>query len=238
MRCKNCGWPNKPGEQNCVKCHAPLTSSEEVAVPPVPGIENAGAACQQTVREEDVFGPGKGPQQPPASVPGEQETLCPRCGYPLRSGAEKCPNCNYQLSGQPASQHQRTRLADGPAAPPRQPTRRIGGGKFGGTVNPYMQNVASTPSFVLKPVKRIDERHELEELEYEGEEVTLNRDNTEPGNPSITSRRQAVLTHTDGHWYIEDTSDQKTTFVQASRKTELHEGDIILLGNRLFEFHE
>lgn len=47
-----------------------------------------------------------------------------------------------------------------------------------------------------------------------------------------------MVSQENGHWYIEDASDQKTTFVQAARKTELHDGDIILLGNRLFEFHE
>lgn len=109
---------------------------------------------------------------------------------------------------------------------------------YRGTVNPYMMNLEMEPTFVLKPLKRMNERHELEEQEYEGSEVLLNRANTEENNPSITSREQAVVTRVDGHWYIEDRSEQKTTFVQAAKKIELHDGDIILLGNRLFEFHE
>lgn len=107
-----------------------------------------------------------------------------------------------------------------------------------GTINPYMMNIETEPTFILKPLKRMEERHEFEEQEYEGKEVTLNRDNTEPGNPSITSRQQAVITNEEGHWYIEDRSDLKTTFVQAGQKIELHDGDIILLGNRLFEFRK
>jgi pSer/pThr/pTyr-binding forkhead associated (FHA) protein len=87
-------------------------------------------------------------------------------------------------------------------------------------------------------LKKVNERHDFEEQEYEGSEVVLKRDNTDANNPSITSRQQAVITHKDGVWYIEDKSEQKTTFVQASRKVELHDGDLILLGNRLFEFHE
>ena len=101
-----------------------------------------------------------------------------------------------------------------------------------------MMNLEMEPTFVLKPLKRMNERHELEEREYEGSEVLLNRANTEDNNPSITSREQAVVTRVDGRWYIEDRSEQKTTFVQAAKRIELHEGDIILLGNRLFEFHE
>ena len=75
-------------------------------------------------------------------------------------------------------------------------------------------------------------------MDFEGSEVILTRDNTEPGNQSITSHEQAIITYVEGHWYIEDRSEQKTTFVQAAKKIELHDGDIILLGNRLFEFKE
>ena len=64
----------------------------------------------------------------------------------------------------------------------------------------------------------------------------LNRANTDPNNQSITSKEQAVLTFEDGAWYLEDRSDQKTTYVHAGRKTRLESGDIIILGNRRFEF--
>lgn len=90
----------------------------------------------------------------------------------------------------------------------------------------------------MSPVKRNGERRQPEDIELEGESVVLNRDNTDPGNLSITSRSQAVITRKDDKWVIEDRSEQKTTFVQASSPHELHEGDIILLGNRLFIFHE
>ena len=101
-----------------------------------------------------------------------------------------------------------------------------------------MMNMEVEPTFILKPLKRFEERHDFEEQEYEGKHVILNRDNTEQNNPSITSRQQAIITNIDGHWYIEDKSEQKTTFVQAAQKIELHDGDIILLGNRLFEFRK
>ncbi len=55
---------------------------------------------------------------------------------------------------------------------------------------------------------------------------------------SITSRIQAVISRKDDRWFIEDKSEQKTTFVQANIPQPLKDGDIILLGNRLFVFHE
>ena len=91
--------------------------------------------------------------------------------------------------------------------------------------------------FTLKPVKKENERHQPQDLTFSGDEVVLNRGNLEQNNMSITSRTQATLTYEDGKLYIVDGSDFKTTFVQARQKTELHEGDIILMGDRMFEFH-
>lgn len=247
MRCKNCGWPNKPNETTCVKCHSPLTPDDEHNafddnVSNVTG-SNSGVNLKQTVREDDVFGyqnVQKNQQQVNAidsETEGRSES-CPKCGYPVRPGADKCPNCKFQLSGVPQSQYQ-PHEPERRSNPARRPTRMdngSGSGNFRGTINPYMMNMEMEPSFVLKPIKRENERHDLEEMEYEGKSVSLNRSNTEENNSSITSREQAVITNIDGHWYIEDKSEQKTTFVQAAKQIELHDGDLILLGNRLFEF--
>jgi len=254
MRCKNCGWPNKPNETKCVKCHAPLVADDiEDTLSLNNG--NGGEQLGKTVMEDQVFGPSSQPirndmeeSRPERPHPTKQATVasqqCPKCGYPVRPGTDKCPNCKFDLTQQgrtiPESRDERpqpyTRNGETTHRPTRMNTGE--GAKFRGTVNPYMMNMELDPTFVLKPLKRVNERHDYEEQEYEGKEVVLNRDNTEPGNSSITSRQQAVVTRIDGKWYIEDKSEQKTTFVQATKQTELHDGDIILLGNRLFEFHE
>ena len=107
-----------------------------------------------------------------------------------------------------------------------------------GTINPYMVSAPSDPIFILRPVKRLNEKKDFADLEYEGKKVILNRNNTEPDNHSITSQNQAVVTNAEGKWFVEDLSEQGTTFIRVSRKTELQEGDTLLLGNRLFEFHK
>lgn len=251
MRCKNCGWPNKPNERVCVKCHAPLIADDDA-------IERGGGEqmlqenvpLSKTVCENDVFGEDMRapyPSDEPREVPEEKTKPCPKCGYPVRQGTEKCPNCNFLLSQSGGSSQRQPTVTTYEPKPKEsnsnwRPTRmnpeesRSAG--FRGTINPYMMNMEMEPIFTLKPLKRMNERHELEEQEYEGKEVVLNRANTEANNASITSRQQAVVTRIDGHWYIEDKSEQKTTFVQAAQRIELHDGDIILLGNRLFEFHE
>ena len=251
MRCKNCGWPNKPNERVCVKCHAPLSADDDSMERDGGGSEpqRENVSLNKTVCEEDIFGQGMREPYPADNkqdeIAEEKTKPCPKCGYPVRIGTEKCPNCKFPVSqGGGAAQRQPTVTVNEPQPrdPHLRPTRinpdenRPTG--FRGTINPYMMNMEMEPTFALKPIRRMNERHELEEQEYEGKEISLNRANTEPNNSSITSRQQAVVTRIDGRWYIEDRSEQKTTFVQAAQRIELHDGDIILLGNRLFEFHE
>ena len=244
MRCKNCGWPNKPNETTCAKCGSPLDISEtpidgNITYRPQPVSDGDG--LKKTVMENQVFGPSvEGPIQ---ETPTVSETVCPKCGYPMRSDVTKCPNCNYSVASSvsqspvndnPVSggvyQRRPTRMAVEPdeekpvLKQTRKPTEGVG--KFNGTINPYMQNYMDEPAFVLEPIQRMNERKPIEPVEFEGSNVTLTRENTEAGNPTISSKEQAVITHNEGHWFIEDVSDQKTTFVQASQKIELHDGDI------------
>lgn len=245
MRCKNCGWPNKPNQANCVKCGTPLTLEDNTDISDgVNSSTGIKGELNETIWENEEF-PHQGVAQNRKPVDGgiaeteSENKPCPKCGYPLRPSVEKCPNCNFQASGVSRSSYASDTEPKKKANLVRQPTRMNGGNKgYRGTINPYMMNLETEPSFVLKPVKRMNERHELDELEFEGKSVSLSRDNTESNNASITSREQAVVTNQDGHWFIEDKSEQKTTFVQAAQRIELHEGDLVLLGNRLFEFHE
>lgn len=245
MRCKNCGWPNKPNETNCVKCGTPLVSEDDSGM----SFENDSNArvnegLNETVMEDDVFGLQNVSQNYESNKETTVENVekskpCPKCGYPLRPGTEKCPNCKFQISGSAQSSYSSNTKSKEISNTNRRPTRMdMGSDSYRRTVNPHMMNMDWGPSFVLKPIKRTNERHELDELEFEGKNVSLNRENTEANNMSITSKEQAVVTNIDGHWYIEDKSEQKTTFVQAANRIELNDGDLILLGNRLFEFHE
>ena len=252
MRCKNCGWPNKPSETKCVKCGSPLDAEQPVMEAGDSFDRSAradGEGLTKTVMESEVFGDyNREVAKPTVPVEPSDENVCPKCNYPLRPGATKCPNChnvidNTTSSDDSVTYHRYpTRMASANPSPEEAPapTRKQPEGtrKLRGTINPYMMDYEAEPVFMLQPLQRMNERKVPEIAEFEGREVVLNRDNTEPGNGSITSHEQAIITCSDGHWFIENRSEEQTTFVLAAKQIELHDGDIILLGNRLFKFQE
>lgn len=118
-----------------------------------------------------------------------------------------------------------------PAEPPR--IKRAGGTVMGGPVAGPQSNFHFCS---LRPVAWPGEEVNYNPTTYSGEEIVLNRANTDPNNNSITSHEQAVLTFEDGDWYIENRSELRSTFIRVNGKVKLNSGDIIVLGNREFIF--
>lgn len=216
MRCQFCGWDNPQDKEICEKCNKPLTNnvSEEVKV----------VASNETNHDRPTDRYVAGAFNPKATV---RETLgsdqlndlekneCPECGHSLEDG--ECPNCGYKVEDAPA-----------PAPVKNADEARM-------TMRPIRKG-EKTFEFKLVPISEETGMPEGDELAFEGNEVVLNRDNTDPQNTTITSLEQACLSFDNGKWCIEDRSEYKTTFVQASRKIELQQGDLILVGNQLYRF--
>lgn len=263
MRCNYCGMQNDDNSTVCANpnCGKPLSKSQNQGgqIQPQPSV----VPHRPTVLEP---GGNLVEPQPNQSYGQQPQTNCKKCNYPLHPSTTVCPNCNTPVKGnapQPApnlaqeSNHRPTVIGSVDSFQPVDPQPQNNGGvvfntpdsasiqnnsqkpkvgKFSGTVNPYVQRMLEI-GFTLCPIKKENERHDPEELSFSGEEVILNRGNLEQNNMSITSRTQATVTNEDGKFYIIDGSDFKTTFVQAKNKTEIHDGDIILMGDRMFEFH-
>ena len=172
---------------------------------------------------------------------GPVASACPQCGFPLRPGSEKCPKCGAPISDASGDAFVRrpTVINNQEPAPAAKPAGASFVNLKGNmeTVNPYLDGFAAIPACSLKPFKRSTERKQLDNIDFEGDSITLNRANTDADNATISTDSQAVITNENGKWFIIDKSATKTTFVQAADKTELSDGSIILLGNRLFEFH-
>ena len=225
----DCGYPLLPGVQVCPKCHrpvagapAPPTSDEKkTLVISNPAQQSQGAGPKAT---EQFVAPSQGDYNPKKTVrldvPGDNAaagsvTQNPNQGASAKR-TERYVTPSYQSDGvnkKTVNIHQVQQAA------PRE------------TEPVYI------PYCSLKPLAREGETTGVPaKHEYENSKVILNRQNTDPGNFSITSQQQALLVFEDGKWYIEDKSAYKTTYIKVTKKTELQNGDIVVLGDREFEF--
>ena len=186
---------------------------------------------------------------------------CVSCGYQNVSHASKCIKCNEilsnaasakadsasqdvevkktvigkaanpadfidsQNSGQPAA----TKAQDNPVTPVKKAAVSE---ELKGTINPWNQARYETIEFV--PVAREgQEAQEQASFKSNIKEVTLNRENLDPDNPTITRNAQAVLKYDNGSWKLEDKSSFGT-FIKISKDQTLSDGDQILMGDRIF----
>ncbi len=239
MRCKNCGWENENGNTICEKCHVSLGDrvSENSSSSPI------SDRLRSTVAESVMFDD---------NISLDISTACPRCGYPLSDDSLTCPNCNQELNnGLPMKDIQKCGscgkdiVGDAKFCPncgnslsKELPQRQFIQRSAMGTV---LGGPASDPSSTnrfctLKPVAWEGENVQYKPVTYSGNVIILNRSNTDPNNNTITSREQAVLTCENGEWYIENHSELRTTFIRVNGKIKLKDGDVIVLGNREFEF--
>lgn len=263
MRCNNCGWENPSGNQKCEKCNAPLSGSmignndevqrkyhsvSEELKGTVPDCVSASYKNKKSYAEQsDDQADGK-------------EANCLHCGYPVSPAMNVCPNCGNPLKLQPESPHDDTggerreawaeNSAHRPNAPKPGKTCPKCGQKvlLSATFCPHcgtQLRMGTVPSWdtpqmggfcTLKPLPWNGEEVVYQPISYSGTMISLNRGNTDSNNNTITSKEQAVLIHESDGWYIEDRSELHTTFVRADKPRKLESGDVVVLGNRLFEF--
>lgn len=214
MRCQFCGWDNSQGRETCEKCNKPLMNSGlNDAASSIVNHDNHDRPTNRQINE---------PFNPKATVcerslsgmTGNDAKECPKCGYPLENG--ECSACGYKENEEKP-----------------EPAKVIS--EVRKTVRPTRKD-DKDGKFMLVPISEENGMPEGDALSYEGNAVILNRDNTDPKNATITSLEQACITLENGKWSIEDRSEYKTTFVEASRKIELQKGDLLLLGNQLYRF--
>ena len=258
-RCKNCGWLNDDSLAECQKCGAPLIennlASTQRSYPQMPK-KNDNDGMRRTVSESKFFDSNNDQEDLQRDAPRSSGKQCPKCGYPVVVGMRVCPDCGASLTsdrGREITEGKECRSCGklnpiearfcnfcGEDLSERQPAISPNEKKSSpsrmGTVNPWMK--PDDGAFcTLKPLPWDGENIDHQPISFSGKSIVLNRDNTDPNNQSITSSEQAVLTYEDGEWFIVDKSSMHTTYIQASHSTKLHKGDIIVLGNRLFEFN-
>lgn len=240
MRCKNCGWENKEYSDICEKCHSKL---DNLYVQD--GVAHVSERLRGTVSEKIASIPE------PKSINNQQcaSQTCPKCGYPLSPTSKVCPNCNALLeetlasTQSPLCRHCGFELPFGAKFCPScgestlQDAHHIQTSGLGTVMGGPSAEPIGVHSFcTLRPIAWAGEDVNYKPVTYTGQSIILSRSNTDANNNTITSREQAVLTYEDGEWFIENKSDLRTTYIRVGGKTRLTSGDIIVLGNREFEF--
>lgn len=222
MRCQFCGWDNPQGKENCEKCNKPLminepeqqsNANQSVAnnhERPTNRQVNESFNPKKTLRESDLNA---------SKTVREASAVnkCPECGFDMEDGA--CANCGYSVD-----------VKEGPKTGESAKVSDVRK-----TVRPQRKG-EKEGIFTLTPISEETGLPEGETLSFEGNEISLNRNNTDPKNSTITSLEQAKICFKDGKWGIVDSSEYQTTFVQASQNIELKSGNLILLGNQLYRF--
>lgn len=189
-----------------------------------------------------------------------QQLSCPYCHRPLQPGTSSCPGCGAPLlqpqrkprDAKPQSLTKHNPQTDSQLlAELPQEVECVKCGQMVTAASNYCPQCGERVHLPTIKVKRhkaqprcrltpIAEEGEnlTDEMarEYEGTEVVLTRENTEPANRTITSKEQAVMACENGKWYIENKSEMHSTYIEVNRRIELQPGDIILLGDRRFRF--
>jgi hypothetical protein len=152
---------------------------------------------------------------------------CTSCGYPNIKTASQCIRCAFPLAPAPAN----APVQKAEEAPKNRKLAPLPNG----TINPWSTPLAPVNKFSLRPLPRSGEKAPAK-LPFEGDQHDLSRKDLEPANRTITSKIQAAIEHKDGAWQITDLSPQKSTFLLVRGTMKLQKGDIILMGDRMFEF--
>ena len=234
MRCQFCGWDNPEGKTSCEKCNKPLNTNTGNTYNVNTGNDSHSrpTSRQANVVSVGEFNPKKTVRE---SQIGMQETVqektntCPQCGYELENGA--CPMCGYYANQSKTEQKHEHKDESAPNA-----NMEFSAEDARKTTRPKRKG-EKEKSFTLTPISEDTGLLEGNEIKYDGNNIVLNRDNTDPRNKTITSHGQASIHFANDKWTITDKSELKTTFVQAEDAIELKDGSIILLGNQLYRFN-
>lgn len=243
LRCNTCGYINDEQTEDCAKCGAALHDAKKI----IRNSSSQSISHTTTGGNNDILPHQRKSQntvkggisdQPYLDNPrnsgssSQQETenhSCSSCRYPLRTHQMICPNCgfdNANTSNETATDPHSTKGFDEADDAPIEPRHKT-------ILDPWeVSGIGESKKFVL-----ITDKGKTK-LDFEGEEVVLNRNNLDVNNKSISSGQHALIEYQDGQWYIKDQSSNGFTFIQVRDRTPIQPGDMVIMGNKLFVFRE
>lgn len=232
LECPNCHYPlSSDSLTSCPNCMADFTGLDDEEENEV--VSESQASSQKDAKQEESkkelsvesgtinIGGGHSAEK------GDDESLmieCEQCKKQISAEFKYCPYCSAEVVQRTVMFRKKRRNHQKPE-PESQPEQQ--------------QEEAIVPQnlgFHLSMIPDDDEDVEAIINHYEGNNVILNRANTDPQNPTITSKQQAEVIFEDGKWFIENRSQYGSTFIAVNRRFQLMPGDVVMLGDRRFIF--
>lgn len=207
--CKNCKSTNPADALKCHTCNAPLDGSLVIKAPETvksPKIDKSTTAIHPK-------NPGSG-------------NICPKCGYPNQDIANECVKCNTTLGNNKSSAEIIAPKTISPVSDKKAMDM---------TINPYAAAPVKPKGFSLTPLNA-DLSADRDPIHLEADVNRLDRSMLDAGNNTITSSGQATIRRNNNKWVIEDNSAMQTTFIKVNGTVDLNDGDVILMGNKMFRF--
>ena len=211
--CPHCGYPVMGSFTSCPNCGAEIapkpTTIQNSAMPPSTD-PVPKAAPEATPIVAPITIPVTSAVKAGLTDLGIDEQLkCNKCGAKVSVEFSFCPKCGERI-------HLPTiRAIRHKSTPPPEPPK---------------------PMCHLTLVPEEEEQTKPIRIDYEGASIILTRENTEANNRTITSKEQAELICEDGKWFVLNKSELGSTYLEAGRKLELQQGDVIVMGDRRFKF--
>lgn len=227
LECPNCHYPlSSDSLTSCPNCMADFTGLEEEDEEEYDNSTSSqdvkeatsneqNAQVAETVNISKVSSPG--------SNEGEFMIECDHCKKQISAEFKFCPYCATEVIQRTiAFRKKRKNVEKEDASSEKQSEIQ----------QPEKLNLQCHLSLVP------DDDEDIEAItnHFEGNNVILNRANTDSNNPTITSKQQAELIFENGNWFIENRSEYGTTFIAVNRRFQLNPGDVIMLGDRRFVF--
>ncbi len=224
MRCNNCGWINSDGRTACEKCNSVLGTMPQNVISRNPVSSDYSYKSEKASRPTERFEM----REPRPTILDISKI----------ANNQKNTESSDFIKNDTTEQHKDSCVSCGyPLLPDSSICPNCGTPRSRMTIRPNKKEITETVNgFKLVMLPEGDEKFNPSELDFVGEKVILNRDNTDKQNMTITSREQACISFIDGKWVIENRSDLGTTYIQVNSPIELHNGDIIVLGDRRFKF--
>lgn len=225
--CPDCRYPKRIDEDYCPTCpFAKLETEQKSRWSSLFDFGGGSSKPQQTSTPAPVENPF--PQIQPQQNIEQPRVEQPRLEQP-RPVPNLIPQPQYSPPSPPPNAGGRSTMLPGAEFPPlpRSVPR--------GTFNPYTQPLLETPKFKLTSIPRHTETTG-QSMQFEGDSVALKRGNLDKENYTISSQEHATIDNIDNRWFISNKSSLKTTYIQVNSMTEIKDGDVVLIGDRMFIF--